>query len=125
MPENYRRFQTFHDKESHQFIDPVRKVDDIVDLTDELRFQVTTLNASTPTALSWPADCEIVMLRHVDATDIVWLGLTSGITAGGAGTFPLRPEDPPLRIRVKEGIQVYAITGTGAVDLHMMGYRKL
>lgn len=100
-------------------------VEDSVNYAIEMNFQVTALNNSTATQISFPADCEVMLVRHVDATDVVWLGLTNSITAGGAGTWPLRPEDPPLRIRVNEETEIYGITANGNVDLHIAGMVRI
>lgn len=123
MTRDYRISSTFYDKESHVFTDPVRIVDDIVDFASEVAIQVNSVT-TTPGQLVWPANCEILLLRHIDATDIVWIGATDSITAGGAGTWPLRPEDPPLRVRISQDTTVYAVTANGNVDLHILGMVK-
>jgi len=121
MPTDYRRYNTYKNKISREFTEPVRIVDDIVDWTNEIRTQGTALNSSTATQITFPEDCEIFLLRHVDATDVVWFGPTNTVTAGATNAWPLRPEDPPLRVRVSAETEVWAITGSGNVDLHIMG----
>ena len=124
MPTDYRRINTYKNKISREFIEPVRIVDDIVDWTNEIRTNGTALNASTATKITFPADCEIFLIRHVDATDIVWFGPRNTVTAGDVDAWPLRPEDPPLRVRADAETEVWAITGSGNVDLHIMGLVK-
>lgn len=123
MPD-YRRTATYKNKISREFTEPVRIIDNLVDWTNEVRISGTSLNSSTSTRIILPADCEIFFIRHVDASDIVWLGPTDSVTAGSVNAWPLRPEDPPLRIRADAETPIYGITASGNVDLHIMGLVK-
>ena len=123
MPTDYRRTSTYKNKISREFIEPVRVVDDIVDWSNEMRIAGASVTTSA-SLVTLPADCEIFFLRHVDATDIVWIGHSDSITAGSVDAWPLRPEDPPLRIRMHAETPLYGITASGNVDLHIMGLVK-
>ena len=123
MTTDYRRSATYKNKVSREFTEPVRIVDDIVDWTNEVRIAGSAITTSAA-LITLPEDCEIFLIRHVDASDIVWLGHSSDITAGSVNTWPLRPEDPPLRIRANSETPIYGITASGNVDLHIMGLVK-
>jgi hypothetical protein len=125
MTTDYRSSSSYYDKISHVFIDPVRIVDDIVNFTDTIVDGGTDLNAATPTQITLPAGCEIFLVRHVTGSDIVWIGADNSVAAGDTNAWPLRPEDPPLKIRVANNTTLWGITSVGNATLHVVGMLKV
>jgi hypothetical protein len=101
-----------------------RDVDVITDISERANTleAIRTTLGTTATRVSTPTDAEVMWIKHMDTTRVVWVGNSSAITAAGSDVFPLGAgEVYKVRLRTGDNNEVYAILEDGVSYIYVLG----
>lgn len=95
----------------------------VVETTVEAK--LTAVPNTAAIKLELPENTDEFEIVHNTASEVVWIGPNSSITAGAAGTYPLFPEKP-FRIKLRRGNanELYAISSSGTISTYAIGTFK-
>lgn len=81
----------------------------------------TTVDTSA-VQIDVPEEASSVSIRHITEGTTLWVGNSSSITAGGAGTFPLLEGDI-MEIDLIKGNsnEIYGILASGSITVYAIG----